>query len=267
MPEGDTVWLASSRMNDALAGNVLVRSDFRVPRYATVDLTGRRVLAVVPVGKHMLTRVEGGISIHTHFEMDGSWHLWPRGLAWRGAGPAHQIRLILSTEATDCVGYRLPVIDVAATASESEWIGHLGPDVLSPGYDGELALANLLADPDREIGVALLDQRVVCGPGNLYRTEALFLNRVWPWTLVRDVPDPGALLVRERELMLRNLGKPAQSTTGSERRGETHWVFQRAGRPCRRCRSTILTAQQGDPGVQRVTVWCPRCQPAPASAA
>lgn len=264
MPEGDTVWLAASRLRTALAGNVLTRSDFRVPRYATVDLTGRRVLAVVPVGKHMLTRVEGGITVHTHFEMDGSWHLWPAGSAWRGAGPAWQIRLILSTAATDAVGYRLPVIDVGKTAAEGDWVGHLGPDVLSPEYDGAVALARLLAAPEREIGVALLDQRVVAGPGNLYRTEALFLAGLSPWTRVGDIADPGALLERERGLMLGNLGKPAQSTTGSQRRGETHWVFQRAGRPCRRCGTMILTASQGDPGFERVTVWCPRCQPAPS---
>ena len=262
MPEGDTVWLAASRMHDALAGHVLTRSDFRVPRHATVDLTGRRVLAVVPVGKHMLTRVEGGVTIHTHFEMDGSWHLWPHGSAWRGAGPAWQIRLILSTSATDAVGYRLPVIDVGATSAEASWIGHLGPDVLSASYDGEVALANLLADPDREIGVALLDQRVVAGPGNLYRTEALFLAGLSPWTRVADVADPAGLLAGERDLMLRNLGKPAQSTTGSRRRGETHWVFQRAGRPCRRCGTAIATGSQGERGSERVTVWCPVCQPA-----
>lgn len=263
MPEGDTVWLAASRLRDVLVGQVLTRSDFRVPRYATLDLRGRRVLAVIGVGKHMLTRVEGDLTVHTHFEMDGSWHLWPHGSRWQGAGPAWQIRLILSTDATDVVGYRLPVIDVGPTGDEDQWIGHLGPDVLAPDYDAEIALARLLAEPEREVGVALLDQRVVAGPGNLYRTEALFLAGVWPWTPVGALDDPAGLLDRERALMLRNLGKPMQSTTGSQRRGETHWVFQRAGRPCRRCRTTIQTGSQGDQGFERVTVWCPRCQPAP----
>jgi endonuclease-8 len=248
-------------MHDALAGKVLQRSDFRVPKYATVDLSGRTVLEVVPHGKHMLTRVEGGVSVHTHFEMDGSWHLFPHGMPWRSGGPAWQIRLVLSVEETDAVGYRLPVIDVGATSEESQWVGHLGPDVLSPSYDPDLALSNLLADPTREIGTALLDQRIVCGPGNLYRTEALFLAGLWPWTPVAEVPDPAGLLERERALMMHNRGHAWQSTTGSTRRGEQHWVFQRGGRPCRRCGTIISRGSQGDPGFERDTVWCPRCQP------
>ena len=84
MPEGDTVWLAAKRLHEALAGGVLTTSDFRVPQLATTDLTGRRVLEVVPRGKHLLTRVEGGLTLHTHFRMDGSWHLYRPGDRWSG---------------------------------------------------------------------------------------------------------------------------------------------------------------------------------------
>jgi len=263
VPEGDTVWLAAERMRAVLAGEVLTRTDFRVPQYATVDLRGRRVLAVVPRGKHLLTRIEGGLTLHTHFEMDGSWHLYPAGAPWTGAGPQWQVRLVLSTAGTDVVGFRLPVIDLGPTAEEQEWVGHLGPDVLADDWSPDTAVANLGRDPGREIGTALLDQRNLAGPGNLYRTEALFLQGLSPWTRVADVPDLRRLVERTRRLMMVNRGRWEQATTGDTRRGRTHWVFQREGEPCRRCGTRIPAAMQGDPGVQRVTTWCPHCQPGP----
>lgn len=96
MPEGDTVWQAARRLHDALAGKVLTRSDLRVPRFATADLTGRTVLDVTPRGKHLLTRIEGGLTLHSHLRMDGSWKVYGNGQRWSG-GPGHQIRAILST--------------------------------------------------------------------------------------------------------------------------------------------------------------------------
>lgn len=267
MPEGDTVWLAAERLRAVLAGQVLSRSDFRVPRYATVDLAGRTVLEVVPRGKHLLTRLSGEATLHTHFEMDGSWHLFRPGERWTEQGPAHQVRLVLSVRGEDggwdAVGFRLPVIDLAPTAEEDQWVGHLGPDVLGPDWSLDVAVANLQAAPEREVGVALLDQRNLAGPGNLYRTEALFLHGVSPWTPVGQVRDVPRLVDRMRRTMLHNRGHWEQSTTGSTRAGQTHWVFQREGQPCRRCGTRIPQAMQGDPRVERVTTWCPHCQPGP----
>src|SRR3954447_24833814 len=131
MPEGDTVWLAARRMHDALAGQALVRTDFRVPDLATVDLSGRDVLEVVSRGKHLLTRIDGGLTLHTHFRMDGTWHLYPSGARWTG-GPAWQVRLVLETEQWQAVGYRLPVVELLPTADEHRVVGHLGPDLLGP---------------------------------------------------------------------------------------------------------------------------------------
>ncbi len=96
MPEGDTVWLAARNLDAALAGQTLTRTDLRVPQLATTDLTGRRVLEVVPRGKHLLTRIEGGLTLHTHFRMDGSWHLYRPGERWRG-GPVSDVRVVLET--------------------------------------------------------------------------------------------------------------------------------------------------------------------------
>lgn len=266
MPEGDTVYLAGRRLHDALAGRRLTRSDFRVPRLATTDLVGCTVLAVESRGKHLLTRFDNGRTLHTHFEMDGSWHLYRAGHRWSG-GPGHEVRVVLSNSDWDAVGYRLPVVDLVATSDEGSVVGHLGPDLLGPDWDEEQALSRLAARPDRQIGPALLDQRNLAGIGNLYKNETLYLSGITPWLRVGDVTDVVGVVRRARRLMLANKDHWQQSTTGNLRRGEQHWVFERAGRPCRRCGTRIATAHQAEPGREeqaRVCYWCPTCQAGPA---
>ncbi len=263
MPEGDTVWLSAKRMHEALADRVLTTSDFRVPQLATTDLTGRKVLQVLPRGKHMLTRIEGGLTLHTHFRMDGTWHLYAPGDRWTG-GPDWQVRVVLANAERVAVGFRLPVVELMPTAREGDAVGHLGPDLLAEDFDAKEVLRRLTYDPAREVGLALLDQRVLAGLGNLYRTEVLFLTGVTPWAAVADVPDLPALVRRSRRLMLANRGHWEQSTTGSLRAGQDHWVFERSGRPCRRCATRIVLAEQGDAPYARLTYWCPSCQTGPA---
>ena len=263
MPEGDTVWLSAKRMHEALAGRALTTSDFRVPELATTDLTGRDVLEVVPRGKHMLTRLEGGLTLHTHFRMDGTWHLYRPGDERRG-GPDWQVRVVLANPEWEAVGYRLPVVDLLPTSEEDRVVGHLGPDVLDPAFDLDEAVRRLSADPDAEVGLALLDQRNLAGLGNLYRTEVLFLRGLTPWVRVGDVPDLPGLVRLGRKLMVSNKGHWEQTTTGSLRRGEDHWVFERSGKPCRRCGTRVLVAEQGEAPRQRLSYWCPRCQLGPA---
>jgi len=261
MPEGDTVWLAANRMNTALAGATLTKGELRVPRLATVDLAGATVTEVVPRGKHMLTRFADGRTLRTHYRMDGSWHIYRKGTPWKG-GPGHSIRAVLATDEWECVGYRLHDMRIVPTTAESELVGHLGPDVLGPDWDLDEALRRLRDQPEAEIGVAILDQRNLAGIGNLYKVESLFMTRTHPWTRVADVPDLPGLVTRARTLMQANRDHPEQSTTGSTRRGEDHWVFGRRGRPCRRCRTAILLGDQGPDTQERVTYWCPSCQAA-----
>jgi endonuclease VIII len=265
VPEGDTVWLAGQRLHAALAGDVLVRSDFRVPSLATVDLSGQAVVEVLPRGKHLLTRFSGGMTLHTHFRMDGSWHLYRPGDRWNG-GPEWQVRAVLQTASWQAVGYRLPVVDLLATDDEDSVVGHLGPDVLGPDWSTAEAVRRLQVDPTVEIGIAVLDQRNLAGLGNLYRCEVLFLQGLTPWVRVADVPDLPALVEKGRRLLRANRGRWEQSTTGSLRYGEMHWVFERGGRPCRRCGTRIVSAEQGAPPRARLTYWCPRCQLGPAPA-
>jgi endonuclease-8 len=268
MPEGDTVWLAARRMNAAFAGKVLRRSDFRVPSLATLDLSGRTVTEFGCRGKHMLLRLDDGQTLHTHFEMDGSWHLYAPGERWRG-GPDHEVRVVLETDDAVAVGYRLPVVELLPPGGEDAAVGHLGPDVLGPDWDLDEAVRRLRARPDREIAPALLDQRNLAGLGNLYKAEALFLRGISPWTPVRDVPDLPTLVSLAQRLIAANRDHPAQVTTGDTRPGRDHWVYGRAGRGCRRCGTRIRSAEQAEPDQPtygRLTYWCPHCQPGPAPA-
>ena len=268
MPEGDTVWLAARRMHAALAGKVLRRTDFRVPRLATVDLAGRTVTEFVARGKHMLLRLDDGRTLHSHFRMDGSWHLYAPGEQWRG-GPGHEVRAVLETDDAVAVGYRLPVLELLAPGAEEEAVGHLGPDTCGPDWDLDEAVRRVAARPEREVGPALLDQRNLAGIGNLYKSESLFLRGITPWTPVGDVEDLPSLVALAQRLVSSNRERPSQATTGDTRPGRQHWVFERGGRPCRRCGTPVRSAEQeepDDPGRGRLTYWCPHCQRGPAPA-
>ncbi|MFC9677255.1 Fpg/Nei family DNA glycosylase [Streptomyces sp. NPDC058430] len=265
MPEGDTVLQTARRLHTALAGQVLIRSDLRVPRFATADLTGRTVLDVTPRGKHLLTRIEGGLTLHSHLRMDGSWKVYAPGERWTG-GPGHQIRAILGNATRTAVGYRLPVLELLRTADENKVVGHLGPDLLGPDWDAATALRNLLRDPARALGEALLDQRNLAGIGNVYKSELCFLLQVTPWLPVGDLPDDTAARLPElaKKLLEANRDRPARVTTGSGRPGQRLYVYGRAPRPCLRCRTPVRVADQGDGSRERPTYWCPFCQHGPA---
>ncbi|HSR23294.1 MAG TPA: DNA-formamidopyrimidine glycosylase family protein [Candidatus Eisenbacteria bacterium] len=260
MPEGDTVWRAARHLHDALAGRTLTRTDFRVPRLATVDLAGRDVTEVVSRGKHLLARIGDDLTLHSHLRMDGSWHLYRPGQRWRG-GPGHQVRAVLANAEWQAVGYRLPVLELLDRAAEDQAVGHLGPDLLGPDWDLDETLRRLTREPGREVGQALLDQRNLAAIGNLYTAEALDLHGTWPWTPVSGVRDLPRLVERARRLLEQNRAEPRQVTTGDPRRGRQHWVFERTRLPCRRCGTPIASGMQGDPPYERITYWCPRCQP------
>jgi endonuclease-8 len=263
MPEGDTVWLTARVLHDALAGQVLTASDFRVPRLATADLSGRSVLEVVPRGKHLLARFDNDVTLHTHLRMDGKWRV-ARGRVPRG-GPPDAVRVVLTSAECVAVGYRVHDVAIVPTAEEHTLVGHLGPDLLGPGWDEAEAERRLGAAPDRSIGEALLDQRNLAGIGNLYKAETLFLSGVSPWTPVGEVSDLANMLRRARALLEANKHRWQQVTTGNTRKGETLYVFERPRLPCRRCGAPIRVAMQGDPPYDRLTYWCARCQPGNAA--
>lgn len=257
MPEGDTVYRAATNLNAALAGSVLTGCDIRVPKFATVDLTGDLVHEVVSRGKHLLLRA-GEFTVHSHLKMEGSWHLYQHGTRWRR--PTHQARIVLETDDWVAVGFSLGVLEVLATDAEDDAVGHLGPDLLGPDWDPDEALRRLLADPTRAVGLALLDQRNLAGIGNVYRGELCFLRGILPTRPIGDVAQPEKLVELAHRLLVANKDRVDRTTTGTLR-GATDWVYGRTGRPCRRCGTKIVGGELGDNDLSlRATYWCPSCQ-------
>src|SRR3954454_12341203 len=242
MPEGDIVWRSCQRLNAALAGQLLTRGEFRVPQLAATDLTGIGVREVVSRGKHQLFRFSNDQTLHTHFRMDGTWRLFSHGRPWSG-GQEFQIRAVLATAQHDAVGYRLPVVELLPTADEHTVVGHLGPDLLGPDWDLEEAVRRVCAQPERSIGEAVLDQRNLAGIGTLYRAELLFLQGLHPRTPVGRVGDLRRGLQRGQQLLYANRWRTEQSTPGALRQGRSRYVFERPGKPCRRCGTPILTEE------------------------
>ncbi|MFI7587636.1 DNA-formamidopyrimidine glycosylase family protein [Spongisporangium articulatum] len=263
MPEGDVVLRSARRLHAALAGRVLTVSDLRWPSLATVDLTGRTVTEVVAAGKHLLHRLEGELTLHSHLRMEGSWHVHRTGRPWRGARSAHEIRAVLANAEWTTIGHKLGELDLVATADEGRLVGHLGPDVLGATWDVDAVAARIVVDPGRTIGETLLDQRVLAGIGTFWAAEGLFLRGVNPWTPAGEVPDVLRLLDLIRKMMIMSLEHAVQVTTGDARRGRENYVHARSGRPCLRCGTTVRVAPIGQAPTQRVMFWCPRCQPGP----
>lgn len=262
MPEGDTVHLAARRLAAALGGRHLTRTDLRVPRLATTDLAGSLVAEVVPRGKHILIRIDPDLTLHTHFKMEGAWHLHRPGERWRG--PQFEIRAVLENEEWQAVGYRLPVLELIPRPREAEVVGHLGPDVLGPDWDENEVMTRLGRYPERAVGEALLDQAILAGVGNVYKSEICFLSGVHPSTPLGELSDLSRIVRLTKRLMEANRKTGSQVTTGDPRPGRSRWVYGRGGEPCRRCRTPIRRVHQPGPGGARVTYWCPTCQPATA---
>jgi endonuclease VIII len=222
----------------------------RVPRFATVDLTGQVVDEVLSRGKHLFIRV-GRVSIHSHLKMDGSWRVGNRPVR-----VDHRARIILETNGVRAVGADLGVLEILERDRDCDVVAHLGPDLLGEDWDPARAAANLVARPDRPIGEALLDQRVLAGIGNVYRNELCFVSGHLPTAPVSAVADPRRLVSRARDMLWANRFRWTRCTTGDTRPGRQLWVYGRAGQPCRRCGTSINCDDAGE----RVTYWCPSCQ-------
>jgi len=257
MPEGDTVYRAAKNLDAALTGHQLVRSDFRVPAFATLDLVGETVDSVASRGKHLLMRI-GDWTVHSHLKMEGSWHLYRQGSRWRR--PEWQARAVLTTADWTAVGFQLGLLEVVPRTEEESIVGYLGPDLLGSDWDADEALRRLTADPTRPVGLALLDQRVLAGLGNVYRNELCFLRGVLPTRPVGEVNDPARLIDLAHRLIDANKDRTERTTTGTLR-GATDWVYRREGKACLRCGTTIERGTLGEDELQlRDIYWCPRCQ-------
>lgn len=267
MPEGQVSHRNAGRLT-ALTSGPLTRVETPHPRLGAQlipeRLAGDRVARAEAVGKHHLLHFESGRRLHSHLRMSGAWIVRPAG---RGL-PGGDLYLALWTESA-CAGlYRCPATRLLEPHEPRPGpIAALGPDLLALDVDPGPAMARRLAacDPDRAIGDALLDQRVVAGLGNVYRAETLFLAGIHPWRPVGQVStdDAHALGATAAELMragVREGGKIRTHTPhGAGAPGpRSHWAYGRAGRPCRRCGTPIESRGQGS--ANRTAYWCPGCQ-------
>jgi endonuclease-8 len=258
VPEGDTVWRTARRLA-ALDGQRVVKSDFRIPSLATRDLSGATFLETVSRGKHLLTRFDNDVTVHSHLKMEGAWSVQPAGSRWRR--PAHQARLVLRTATDEAIAFQI-TLDLLRTREEHRVVGHLGPDLLGPDWDQGEAVRRLREHPEEAVADALLEQRNLAGIGNVYKAELCFIAGVHPRTRVEDIPDLEAVVSNARLLLESNKDRHDRNTTGDPRRGRGLWVYRRRG-PCLRCGTPIRSDEQGPAGRERATWWCPTCQSLP----
>jgi endonuclease VIII len=238
VPEGDSLHRAALRLQVLVGQTVGVETPN--PRAAVKQLAerldGLRLESVEAVGKNLLLRFEGGHVLRSHLRMSGRWRVVPRGTPRAG-----RPWLVLRGAEHEAVLWNGPVLELDKPLAA-------GPDILAEEPRYEEMLARLRAQPARKIGEALLDQRLVAGIGNIWRSEALWEARVSPWAPVADVDELQPVLEAANRLM-------AASVAGAR---PLRRVYRRAGRPCRRCGSAIRAHAQGDGA--RVAYWCPTCQ-------
>jgi endonuclease-8 len=245
MPEGDTIFRTAQTLHRALAGKVVTRFETVLPKLERVTLEGRTIERVVAAGKHLMIEFEGGVHLHTHMRMNGSWHIYRVGQRWRR--PRSDMRLVIETADYVAVGFNVPVADFDA-------VPELGPDLLSADFDAAEALRRVREQGGEEIANVLLNQRVMAGTGNIWKSEALFRSGVDPFTRVRDLDDAALarVIANARKLL------KASAALRVER-----MVYSRGGQPCRKCGTRIASRAQGPDA--RLTYWCPKCQPTSAS--
>jgi endonuclease VIII len=243
VPEGDSLHRAARSLQVLVGERVAVETPH--PRAAAERvaerLDGRRLEAVEAVGKNLLLSFEGGLVLRSHLRMTGRWQVLERGAPRRG-----KPWLVLAGAEREAVLWNGPVLELSARGTR-----RLGPDILAEPPDLAAIVANLRREhPGRDLGEALLDQRLVAGIGNVWRAEALWHARVSPWSRLGDVSD---------DELERVLGEAARLMRAALDGGRTERaVYRRAGRPCLRCGTPIRSRGQGDDN--RIAYWCPACQ-------
>ena len=274
MPEGDTIFRAARSLHKALAGHQATSFDTAYAHLSRVDddapIAGRMIERCEAAGKHLLIVFSGDLILRTHMRMNGSWHLYRHGERWWRGPQAMRVRI--DTADWVAVAFDVPVAEFV-TARQLQAAGPvaaLGPDLLKPEFDRDEAVRRIVISGATPIAQALLDQRLVAGIGNIYKSEVLFLGGVHPDTPAGAVPVAAleGLLEIARSLLRQNVieGTPAAiQTYRSLRRtapGSDHddnlWVYGRKGKPCRKCGTPIESKKMGVDA--RTTYWCARCQ-------
>jgi endonuclease-8 len=274
MPEGDSIYRTARTLHRALAGGEVVRFESVLPALVRVHedtpVTGRVVESVTAVGKHVLMRFSGDLVLRTHMRMNGSWHLYRPDERWRR--PRRDMRVLVATRQFQAIGFSVPVaefLDARALARQTD-LRLIGPDLLGVSFDIDESIRRFRERQTSSIADTLINQRVVAGAGNVYKSEVLFLCRINPFVSVGSVTDAQLVdvLTMARKHLRANVTHPVGGITtyrGYRRTGrratdaDRLYVYGRGRLPCRKCGGVIQVAAQG--ANARLTYWCPSCQP------
>lgn len=274
MPEGDTIYRAARTLHQALAGKTITRFETVLTTLSEVHFSapvrGRKIEAVEARGKWCLMRFSGDLVLLSHMRMHGSWHLYRPGERWRQ--PRHAMRALIETDDYVAVAFNVPVAEFhnSRSLARHRALKSLGPDLLATDFDQAEAVRQLRASAAPDIASALLDQRVMAGVGNVFKSEILFLRGVSPFAPLTSLT--GAELERiaatARELLAANAREPkrvqdpfysaSRRTAAMMNPRARLWVYGRGGKPCRKCGAAIRFARQSADA--RTTYWCPVCQ-------
>jgi endonuclease-8 len=275
LPEGDTIFRAARALNNALASTTVLGFETGFARLASANdnapVTGRVIEKVEARGKWLLIHFSGNLILVTHMLMSGSWHIYRTGERWKRE--RSQMRVLIRTAQYEAVAFSVPIAEfhTARSLERSAVIPKLGPDLLKSDFDDEEARARIRARGDDEIGNVLLDQKVMAGIGNVFKSEICFVCGVHPFRLVSSLSgrEIECLVDSARRLMAANVtdtsGNQIVTYTGfrrTTRRSDPSarvWVYRRKGEECRRCGGVIQMQKQGLGA--RSSYWCPQCQP------
>ncbi len=278
MPEGDTLFRTAARLRPILEGRRIEAASAREAELQASSLVDRTVTSVQSCGKHLLIRLDDSRTIHSHLGMHGSWHVYGKGEAWkkseRLAGLVIEVEACpsdsdsstvdASPRAGVCVCFNPKTLELLSETQlrRHPHLSRLGPDLLGGDLDMDEVVRRFRVHDTTPIGQAVMNQTIVCGIGNIYKSEVLFMTRVNPFCPVAELSDEDIVrIVNSARKWLRiNAvgGYPRRTRSGLD--GARLWVYGRGGRACFRCRSRIRVRRQGDLG--RTTFWCPRCQAA-----
>lgn len=260
MPEGDTIHRAATRLKSVLENQTIQHADSRWLGATGKSLEGRTVTSIEARGKHLLMTLDDERVIHSHMGMTGSWHIYRPGEPWQK--PEHRAAIVMECPDVCVVCFTPKQLEIlSATAlRRHDYLNRLGPDLLAPTVPSQTAIERFRTCNNLPIGQAVMNQTIVAGIGNVYKSEVLFHQHIHPLTLVGELSDPQLeeLIATAIEMMARNLdGRPR--TTRFTLDGGRYYAYGRSGKPCYTCGTPIELIRQGDLG--RTTYFCPKCQP------
>jgi endonuclease-8 len=273
MPEGDTIFRAARTLDRALSGHTVTRFETALAALAQIDrdepIAGRTVERVHAAGKHLLIRLSGDLALRTHMRMNGSWHIYRHGEKWQLSRRA--MRIVIETTDWVAVAFNVYVAEFERTKKLARHapVATLGPDLLGD-FDADRALELIRLTGTTPIRDVLLNQRVIAGIGNVYKSEILFLCGIHPDTPANALSEDDwrPVMALARKLLRANVADSSgarivtygglRRTAGRLGKSDSLWVYSRGGQRCRKCGTRIASRKDGDDA--RVTYWCPECQ-------